>query len=35
LADVTAAKKLLGYEPKIRIREGLKQTIAAFRAFTR
>jgi len=35
LADVTAAKTLLGYEPKIRIREGLKQTIAAFRAFTR
>jgi nucleoside-diphosphate-sugar epimerase len=35
LADVEAARKLLGFEPKIRIREGLKRTIDAFRAFTK
>jgi UDP-glucose 4-epimerase len=34
LADIEAARKLLGYEPAIRIREGLRQTIAAFRRFT-
>jgi len=35
LADVEAARKLLGFDPKIRIREGLKRTIDAFRAFTK
>jgi UDP-glucose 4-epimerase len=35
LADVGAARALLGYEPRVRIREGLAQTIAAFRKFTR
>jgi nucleoside-diphosphate-sugar epimerase len=34
LADITAAKELIGYEPKIRIREGLRRTIEAFRRFT-
>jgi UDP-glucose 4-epimerase len=31
LADIGAARALLGYEPTIRIRDGLKQTVAAFR----
>jgi nucleoside-diphosphate-sugar epimerase len=35
LADIEAARKLLGFEPTIRIREGLKRTIEAFRAFTK
>ena len=35
LADIQAAKKLIGYEPKVRIREGLSRTIAAFRRFTK
>ncbi len=35
LADIDAARKLLGFEPKIRIREGLKRTVAAFRTFTK
>jgi UDP-glucose 4-epimerase len=35
LADVDAARKLFGYDPTIRIREGLKRTIAAFRTFTK
>lgn len=34
LADIEAARKLFGYEPNVRIREGLKRTIEAFRAFT-
>ena len=35
LADVTAARELLGYEPRVDVREGLKRTLEAFRAFTR
>jgi nucleoside-diphosphate-sugar epimerase len=35
LADIHAAQALIGYEPKIRIREGLRKTIEAFRAFTK
>jgi UDP-glucose 4-epimerase len=34
LADITAARKLIGYEPAIDVREGLRRTFAAFRAFT-
>jgi nucleoside-diphosphate-sugar epimerase len=34
LADVSAARALIGYEPKVQIREGLRRTIAAFRTFT-
>jgi nucleoside-diphosphate-sugar epimerase len=35
LADISAAKALLGFEPRFSIRDGLKRTIAAYRAFTR
>jgi UDP-glucose 4-epimerase len=31
LADITAARELLGYEPKIKVREGLHRTFEAFR----
>jgi nucleoside-diphosphate-sugar epimerase len=31
LADVTAARELLGYEPRVLVREGLKRTIDALR----
>jgi UDP-glucose 4-epimerase len=31
LADVTAARQLLGYEPRVKVREGLKRTVADFR----
>ncbi|WP_394826374.1 SDR family oxidoreductase [Pendulispora albinea] len=32
LADTSAARALIGYEPLVDIREGLRRTIAAFRA---
>ncbi|MBC8082675.1 MAG: GDP-mannose 4,6-dehydratase, partial [Hymenobacter sp.] len=32
LADISKAQNLLGYQPQIRIREGLQQTLAWFRA---
>jgi nucleoside-diphosphate-sugar epimerase len=32
LADVRAAKELLGYEPSVDVREGLKRTFQAFKA---
>ena len=35
LADIGAARELLGYEPLIRVREGLARTVEAFRRFTR
>jgi len=35
LADIGAARDLLGYEPGVSLREGLRRTIEAFRAFTR
>jgi nucleoside-diphosphate-sugar epimerase len=35
LADVQAANKLFGYEPKVRLREGLRRTIEAFRGFAK
>jgi UDP-glucose 4-epimerase len=35
LADITAARELLGYEPKVKVREGLKRTFAAFKTFTK
>jgi UDP-glucose 4-epimerase len=31
LADITAARQLLGYEPHVKVREGLKRTVADFR----
>ena len=34
-ADISLAKKVLGYEPIVDVREGLKRTIAAFRTFTK
>jgi len=34
LADIEAARALLGYEPTVRVREGLRRTIEAFRGFT-
>jgi UDP-glucose 4-epimerase len=34
LADISAARELIGYEPKVKAREGLKRTFAAFKAFT-
>jgi len=35
LADISAARSLIGFDPKIKVREGLRKTIDAFRAFTR
>jgi UDP-glucose 4-epimerase len=35
LADITAARNLIDFDPKVKVREGLKKTIAAFRTFTR
>jgi len=32
LASIDAARELLGYEPKIKVREGLQRTFAAFKA---
>lgn len=34
LADVSAARELIGYEPRVDVREGLRRTIAAFRNAT-
>jgi UDP-glucose 4-epimerase len=35
LADITVARELLGYEPKVLVREGLRRTFAAFKTFTK
>ncbi|MBK6695353.1 MAG: NAD-dependent epimerase/dehydratase family protein [Myxococcales bacterium] len=35
LADIGRARALIGYEPKVLVRKGLKKTFAAFRAFTK
>ncbi len=35
LADIGLAKQLLGYEPTVRVREGIKRTFAAFAARVR
>jgi nucleoside-diphosphate-sugar epimerase len=35
LADIRVARELLGYEPLVDVREGLKRTFAAFQRFTR
>jgi UDP-glucose 4-epimerase len=35
LADIGAARELLGYEPLVNVRQGLERTLEAFRAFTR
>ncbi len=35
LADISAAKALIGYVPKVDVREGLKRTVAAFKTFTK
>ncbi|HEY3821519.1 MAG TPA: SDR family oxidoreductase [Polyangiaceae bacterium] len=32
LADVTAARELFGYEPRVDVREGLRRTLEAFRS---
>ena len=32
LASIEAARALIGYEPKVKVREGLKKTYAAFKA---
>ena len=34
LAAIDAARALLGYDPKVRVREGLERTYQAFRTFT-
>jgi nucleoside-diphosphate-sugar epimerase len=34
LADIGAARALIGYEPKVRVKEGLARTFAAFKTFT-
>ena len=34
-ADIGAARALIGFDPKIKVQEGLKHTFAAFRKFTR
>ena len=31
LASIDAARDLIGYDPKVNVREGLKKTVAAFR----
>jgi nucleoside-diphosphate-sugar epimerase len=31
LADISAARRLIGYEPMVTVREGLKRTVLAFR----
>ena len=35
VADIRAARDILGYEPLVDVREGLKRTFAAFQRFTR
>jgi nucleoside-diphosphate-sugar epimerase len=35
LASVEAARAMLGYEPTVDVREGLKKTFEAFARFTR
>jgi UDP-glucose 4-epimerase len=35
LADITAAREVIGYEPKVKVRDGLKKTFAAFKTFTK
>jgi nucleoside-diphosphate-sugar epimerase len=30
LADITQAQRLLGYEPKVMVKEGLRRTVQAF-----
>ena len=35
LADITLARRLLGYEPKVRLEEGIKRTIAYYREIVR
>jgi UDP-glucose 4-epimerase len=35
LADISAAKRIIGYVPSVDVREGLKRTFAAFRKFTK
>ncbi len=35
LADIRAARDLLGYEPSVDVRDGLKRTFSAFQRFTR
>jgi UDP-glucose 4-epimerase len=32
LADISGAREILGYEPKVRLAEGLAQTVAYYRS---
>ncbi|CAN5257610.1 SDR family oxidoreductase [soil metagenome] len=34
LASIDAARALIGYDPKVKVREGLERTVAAFKTFT-
>jgi nucleoside-diphosphate-sugar epimerase len=34
LADIRAAREVLGYEPTVDVREGLRRTVDAFKKFT-
>jgi nucleoside-diphosphate-sugar epimerase len=35
LADISLAREVIGYEPVVRVREGLSRTFAAFKTFTK
>ncbi len=35
LASIDAARELIGYDPKVKVREGLAKTFAAFKTFTK
>ena len=35
LADISRARALINYDPKVSVREGLKKTFAAFKTFTK
>ena len=35
LASIEAARELIGFDPKVKVREGLAKTFAAFREFTK
>lgn len=35
LADISRARELIGYDPKVNVRDGLKKTFAAFKTFTK
>jgi UDP-glucose 4-epimerase len=35
LASIDAARELIGFDPKVKVREGLAKTFAAFKTFTK